>query len=361
MEVGIITHYDVHNHGALLQLNALCKVLEELGYEAAALQFDKNYDFLGIDSKKKYNITLRSIPFYLKYLLQNGLRRTLYNVQKKRLLDRFKAQEQIIGEYYTSYKSLNAVVVGSDEVFALHTGPTPVLWGYALPSENIFSYAGCFGPTTEKDIIEKHCEAFVKAGLDSMKALSVRDKNSYEIIKALIGKESVRVCDPVLLYGYQKELNTIPRVHGKPYLLVYAYDNNMNDEKEVAIIKKYAKETGLRVVSAGFYHDWCDININTDPVTLLSYFRDAQYVVTDTFHGAVMSILTNSEFVVKIRGNANKLGNLLEEYLLTDRIITESDSLKSILSRKIQWGLVNDEIRNRREFSRKFISDNLNQ
>lgn len=63
MDIGIITHYDVHNHGALLQLNALCKVLKKMGYEATALRFEKNYDFLGIELKDKYNISLRSIPY----------------------------------------------------------------------------------------------------------------------------------------------------------------------------------------------------------------------------------------------------------------------------------------------------------
>ena len=67
MDIGIITHYDVHNHGALLQLNALCKVLKKMGYEATALRFEKNYDFLGIELKDKYNISLRfySLLLYL--------------------------------------------------------------------------------------------------------------------------------------------------------------------------------------------------------------------------------------------------------------------------------------------------------
>ena len=45
MKPGIITHYDVHNHGAQLQLYALCKQLGKFGYEARALTYKKNYDF----------------------------------------------------------------------------------------------------------------------------------------------------------------------------------------------------------------------------------------------------------------------------------------------------------------------------
>ena len=60
MKFGIVTHYDVHNHGAVLQLTALVKVLARKGIEAKALQFDKNYDFLGVALKSKYDIASRS-------------------------------------------------------------------------------------------------------------------------------------------------------------------------------------------------------------------------------------------------------------------------------------------------------------
>ena len=64
MKYGIITHYDVHNHGALLQLYGLEQVLKNLGIEAFALQYDKNYDFLGHEMKSKYEISLKSIGIY---------------------------------------------------------------------------------------------------------------------------------------------------------------------------------------------------------------------------------------------------------------------------------------------------------
>ncbi len=359
MDIGIITHYDVHNHGALLQLNAVVKVLKQKGYDAAALQFEKNYDFLGVELKDKYNISLRSIPYYIKYMFERGIRKTLFNVGKKRLLDGFKVQERLVGEYYTSYKDLKAVVVGSDEVFALHTGPTPAFFGHALPSDNIFAYAGCFGPTTIESIKEWHCEAFVKSGLENMTNISVRDKNSADIIRELIGIEATRVCDPVILYGYSKEIEALPKVNLTPYLLVYAYDNNMNDDEEVARIKAYAREKGLQIVCPGFYHKWCDKNINVDPVTLLSYFRDAECVVTDTFHGSVMSIITNTELAVHLRGNQNKLGNLLDEYGLTERIISENNSLDQLFTKQIDWNAVNNEVQRRRKISDNYLTESL--
>ena len=78
MNIGIITHYDVHNHGAVLQLTALKRVLKKLGHEAKALRFDKNYDFLGHDKKAKYSIGLGSVGIcFISHDISNSTLRPL--------------------------------------------------------------------------------------------------------------------------------------------------------------------------------------------------------------------------------------------------------------------------------------------
>ncbi len=190
-----------------------------------------------------------------------------------------------------------------------------------------------------------------------MTGISVRDRNSQEIVSRLIGRTPGIVCDPVLLYGYAKEIGSFAPLDLPPYMIVYAYDNNMNDKQEIAEIKDYAARNRLRIVSPGFYHWWCDDNIDTDPVNLLNYFANAQCVVTDTFHGSVMSILTNRNMAVRMRGNSNKLVNLLEEYELTNRIITKDRNLDTILASAIEYEKVNSELARRRMTSMKFIDD----
>lgn len=355
MKFGIVTHYDVHNHGAVLQLTALVKVLASKNIKAKALRFDKNYDFLGVALKQKYDISLKSIGFYLKFLLHKGFGQTLYNVRKRRTLNKFKTQNNLIGEYYTEVKHLDAVIIGSDEVFALHTGPTPIFFGHAAPTDYVFSYAASFGPTTYNDINSKHCLEFVKGGLISMIGVSVRDKNSQDIVLKLTEKAPTIVCDPVILYGYTDEIKQLKQPKLPPYLLVYAYDNRMNDSNEVEKIKNYARRHNLKIVSPGFYHKWCDYNINVDPINLLAYFKYAQCIVTDTFHGSVMSIITHSQFAVKTRDNSNKLVNLLEEYGLTSRISTSLDDLNEKFTSRIDFTVVENEVKNRRKASMEYL------
>lgn len=337
MKYGIITHYDVHNHGAILQMNALIKVLKrDFNIDAQALRFDKNYDFMGRALKAKYEIGIKSIGIYIKYLLERGLKIFLFNVKKKRLFDRFKSQENLIGEFYSEAKGLDAVVIGSDEVFA---------------------YAGCFGPTTLDDIRRLHCEAFVTSGLQSMQGLGMRDQNSIAIAEALTGKKATLVVDPVILYGYEKEMARLNDPQLPKYLLVYAYETRMNDPKEANKILEYAHSRGLKVVCPGFFHKWADININTDPVELLRYFKYAECVVTDTFYGSVLSIITGKDLAVKLRDNSNKLLNLLEEYGLQNRVITDDWDLNAIFSRSQDNEFVAKEVVRRRQESMAYLRE----
>lgn len=357
---GIITHYDVHNHGALLQLTALIRVLAKKGINAKALRFEKNYDFLGHKLKTKYDISIKSLGFYLKYLKNKGLGCTIYNFRKRNTLNRYKIAQNIIGDYYSESPDLDAIIIGSDEVFALHTGPTPIFFGHCLPSENVISYAGSFGPTTINDIERLHSKALVKSGLDSMRAISVRDLNSAEIVTQITGNRPPIVVDPVLLYGFKDEIKRLPKPKEKEYLLIYAYDNRMNTKEEISAIKKYAESKNLKLLSPGFYHEWCDINVDVDPISLLSYFKNAKEIITDTFHGCVMSIITGAKFAVKTReSNLFKLRNLLSEYGLEDRIFNDWTQLEEKLSGIIDYTMIDIEVEKRRNLSMKTLDGML--
>jgi len=353
MKYGIITHYDVHNHGALLQLYGLKRVLSNLGIDASALQFDKNYDFMGRQMKKKYEVSIRSIGVYIGYLRERGLKCTWYNFKKKKTLSEFRSKAKLIGDYYTECGTLDGVVVGSDEVFALHTGPTPAFFGHALPSEKVFSYGGCFGPTTIEDIDHWHCRAFVSSGLNAMIGLGMRDQNSIHIASELTGKEPELVCDPVILYGYEEEIGAEESKMKDPYLVVYSYDGRFNDSSDEIV--SYAKAHGLKIVSPGFYQKWADVNVDVDPIELLGWFKGATCVVTNTFHGCVMSIITGREMAVKFRGNENKLKNLMQEYCIEDRVFNKDISLEDLFQKKINWNSVKEQVKLRRASSMNYL------
>lgn len=341
MKAGIITHYDVHNHGAHLQLYALSSELRRLGYDAYALQYKKNYDFMDSDADKKYRISLKSIPFYVQYAIKNGLRKTVYNLKKRRVLGTFRAGYELVGEYYSQAGALDALIIGSDEIFSIEPGLNPCFWGMGVPANKIVSYAASFGPTTFSFIEEHNAVSFIKGGIENIDVLSVRDRNSQDIVRCLGNKEAPIVCDPVLLHDFSREIKEIKKpIFNKKYCLVYSYDKNMNDEITIQAIKKYAGCRGLRVFSVGFYHRWCDKNIQAGPLELMAWFRDAEMVFTDTFHGSVISLVTRTQFVAQIKGNGNKLSFLLEQYGVQNRKVEQFSEINAQALTPIDFGEV---------------------
>ena len=144
----------------------------------------------------------------------------------------------------------------------------------------------------------------------------------------------------------------------KDYILIYSYDKNLNDAAEYNHIKDYAEKHNLKIVSVGYYHCWCRC-IDASPFELLGWIKNAALVVTDTFHGSVMSIICNTPAVVKLRGNQNKLQFLLSEYGLLDRTISDFVEMESVADKSVDFDKVNAAIQERRAASMKFLDDAL--
>lgn len=356
MKIGILTYYGVHNHGAVLQANALKTVLELKGHECGFLEFKRSYSNISQKQANKYKLGLGSIGFYAKYLMEKGVCNILYNVRKKRTLAKFRATNiPMIGKYEDFTGDM--AVIGSDEVFSLEIGVNHFLYGNGLKARHVISYAGCFGPTTYADVVKQDQQKMISDGLHHMYAVSVRDQNSVETVKRISNIEATLVCDPVILYGYEKEMQFFtPPI--KDYILVYSYDKNMNEASEYGYIKAYAEKHHLKVVSVGYYHRWCKC-IDATPVELLCWIKNATLVVTDTFHGSVMSIICNTPAVIKLRGNQNKLSFLLSEYGLLNRKISDFSEMERVAEKPVDFKLVNTAIQERRTASMKFLDDAL--
>ena len=337
MKIGILTHYNVYNMGAQLQMLSLEAYLSELGHEVKILTYEKNFDFME-GEKERNSASWKALPFYVKhYLIEKGPGLTLFNYRKVKAINR-SLSEHRFAPYDQS--GCDVAVIGSDEVFSIDVGCNPMMYGHGLGSVPAVAYAPAFGRTTEELLRERNCYELVRDGLKSMFALSARDTHTQEMIRNLTGREAPLVCDPVLLYDGHTSARPVKPI-GKPYLLVYAYDANMREKSEVAAIRAYAKKHGLMTVSVGTYHGWCDRNIACGPLEWCQYFRRAACVVTDTFHGSVVSMKNHCNVAVFIRQsiNAFKLQSLLDVTGMKERqlaAITEEE-LERVLAKPIDY------------------------
>jgi len=358
MKIGILTHYNVSSHGALLQMYGMKRVLEELGHEVYILIFQRNMDFIDSDKQKRFSASRSNLSYYLKnYLIKNGPGMLLYQVKKQKIMDNFRNQNFSLMPYVKAGE-LDAVLIGADEVFALENGVNFVMFGHGLNCSNIISYAPSYGQTDISRIDKYACRDLMVSGLKRFSAISVRDENSQSVVKSLLGKEVPIVCDPALLYDFRKE---IPRgKHDGKYIVVYSYQSNFKEADRIAAIKSYSKKNGCRLYSVGVYYDWCDKHINCSPLEMLEVFGNAKAVITDTFHGTISSYITQSPVAVFVRNNNNnKLDYLLECLCLQDRKVSDLSQLEEILNTKIDYSIPDNNVLELRRFGMEYLLNAL--
>lgn len=365
MNIGIITHHTVINQGAIMQMYALKRWLENKGHTVFFLKYTKDFDFAPLE-QGKYNLSVKYIPFYLKeYVLKKGVRLSWFNVKKQLLYRKYIAKTFCFKSY--ALDNMDAVIVGSDEVFSLASGCNMMMYGHGVNTDHLISYAPSFGQTDIERIEQFHCKELITSGLKKFEALSVRDLNSAEIVKKLTNIAPVLVCDPVMLYDFSDEHTSIRKfhLHHKKYMLIYSMDRWMIEPSEVKAIKEYAKKKGYITLSAGTFHKWCDKNIVCNPIEWLELFRGAAEVITDTFHGSILSIITNRPAFYYIRSlNSNKLMSLYKSMGLESRILSKIDcsDMEMIQENSVMdFELLNKQLMKLRNISERYLSEALSQ
>ena len=227
--------------------------------------------------------------------------------------------------------TVDCLVIGSDEVFNCiqknsNVGYSPELFGKNTYAKKLITYAASFGNTTLVKV-EKYKKADkVRALLKKFDTISVRDANSGAIIEQFTGKEPVYNLVPVLTYDFMNCCDKIPQVlTNEMYLILYAYACRISNE-EADWISDYAQKKKLKVYAIGGIQKCADRFVDCSPFEVLTYFRNAEEVITDTIHGTIFSVITQLPFTTLIRksmgnsyGNEEKLSDLLKRLKLVIR------------------------------------------
>jgi hypothetical protein len=263
-------------------------------------------------------------------------------------------------------------VIGSDEVFNCVQANTNVgysrdLFGHGSPARRVISYAASFGNTTMSKIKEYGIADELAADLDRFAAISVRDRNSAEIVRALLGHEPEVHVDPALAYDYMGVEQAIPtrRLHDGKYLIVYGYSGRLSRAENVTLAG-YARRIGARILCFGGVQECCDEFVDADPFELLAYFRDAEAVVTDTFHGTIFAMINHRPFATIVRpsgasgyGNEEKLGFLLEMFGLSSQRLNDMSQIGEVLARPIDFEMVDGLLSAERARANDFLASSI--
>lgn len=355
MKLGILSMQRVINYGSYLQAYALHNILTKLGHECRfidirpgeMLEINKS---TAIIHRKIWKFPIKKVQ---KLLFAHKRESKFKNLFWPVLgIDRPAREDDV-----------DCIVVGSDEVFNCLQPDCP--WGVSLQlyGDTIvptFSYAASFGHTSYEQIKQCGVEDSVRRALSKMTYISVRDNASSRSIEQLLGTKPEKHIDPVLLYDWDEKYEL--KHEYENYIFIYAYDNRICDLQEIKAIKAFAKKYKKKIISFGMFQRWADKNVLCSPFELIQYFREADYVITDTFHGSVLSIKTNRPFATIIREtNRNKITDLLSTFSLTDRIVNNIDDLESILAQDIKFSCVNQIIHEKKEEAFVYLSNAIKE
>lgn len=361
--VGILSMQRVINYGSFLQAYALKQLLLQNGAdEVYFIDIEKGRELPGFEYSKnqsKWHKLKRLLQIIFTGLLFQKIRDRKFTKRlKKSIEDCFP----ILELDKPAPKEFDLVVIGSDEVFnccqPAPWGYTLQLYGRVLNAKKVVSYAGSFGHTRYEQLVQLGIDKEIGETMKTMAAISVRDQNSYDIVEKLTGIKAEMYLDPVLIYGYEKEIAERKVSYPEKYMVVYSYQGRIKDKKEIKEITSFAKEHKLKLISIFCRYDWCDEAIIPEtPFDVLGWFKGAEYVVTDTFHGTIFSIITRRRFVTLVRkDNGEKITPLLQQFELEERCVGDEKKLLSTkLKYYIDWNDVNKVLEKNRNYGLVYL------
>ena len=357
MRIGIISMQKIHNYGSFLQAYSLKHQLEKRGHDVYFVDILPGRQIVPMPS---YEGGIRKyLSKFDRYVLKRVENYFFFKKMTRIHIDDYE-QYLETAKTVSDGERFDLVIIGSDEVF---NATAPSGWGFSTQlfgdvnnADRVVTYAASCGSTTVKRAMDCGIEGDLKRAMSNLEHISVRDVNTAEFARAFTDTDVQMHVDPVFISNYD---DMIPAIKSKrPYMLVYAYDNRIKDEREIAAIKAYAKDKGLEILSVGMQQRWCNNNITANAFELLSYVKGAECVVTDTFHGTVFSMKYNKRFVSLIReSNKNKLGGLLDQFDLSQRSVDNIDDIALVMDAEIDYAAVNEKIENEQKRSYKYLDE----
>lgn len=354
MKVAVITRHAITNYGSLLQAMATQQVIENLGHSCEIIDYvreDESYqqhERTLLEHKQEWNRN----PFrkYIYLLLRQpesiAAGKRFEKAQNKylKLTKRYENGGQLVEERPVA----DVYMTGSDQVWGpMEDGSydSSYCLSFTEEKDKRIAYAASFGHT---EMTEK-MERYFRQWLSRYQHIAVREDSAVVLLKKM-GLEAEQVLDPTLLLNaeyWERYLKPIPR---KKYILVYQLHN---DKQLGKYARKVAKTQHLPLirVSASFHQIIREGKFVWNPELgeFLSYIKNAECMITDSFHGTAFAINFNVPFVEVLPNNNTGTRNMsiLKMTGLSGRVLKNADNL-TLGSEPIDYRRVNEILENKR-------------
>lgn len=306
IKIGIITFHFGYNYGGVLQCVALQNILKEMGCDVEVIDYRKSkkrkrfYYFRGWGIEKgKISISIQKIVNRYNALRFGKFSKMEFEIFRKEnmKLSKLCVNQNELADLVNKYDLL---ITGSDQVW--NRSYTTDM-SYLLDFKNIFhgkrmSYAACSGQNKkpERDIDK------IRKAINNINFLSVRNQVTYDWVNELTGKNPAIVADPTLLYNFNSFVkSSVSPI--KNYIFMYVLQDEIEGGHKEAI-KQIRKVRGnlpiVNIVLPPHYPYVCpfaEYNIRASVEEWISLIANADFVYTNSFHGALFAMKYKKQFL----------------------------------------------------------------
>lgn len=347
MRIALFTYFASYSYGATLQTYATIKILREMGHDVCLVNY--------IIPEPPRSLLVNCLLFFKK-------------IKLKRFRERYF--DKMLTAPYKTYDELrknppqaDAYMIGSDQTWNPDISREKAkgfFLGFGTVDVRRITYATSFGKDKwddtkwiNKSDVNKYLHRFDK--------ILIREKSGQELLKNEFKIESEMVVDPVFLFtgypeltGYIKETDEITTFKLVDSKVFYHKMKLLSDYMNipVRILGSLRRKRGFVCCYPEGIERW------------LYKLASSRYVVTDSFHGVVVSIIYHRPFLV-FMGDPERfarLRDLLLMFGLEDRIVSESDDvviMENVMKKQINWSSVDKILQKKREESLQLLKEEL--
>lgn len=329
-KIGLLTFHTPDNYGAVYQAYALQTYIQKtLGKDIEIIDFcTKEHINAYSIFKKKSNNPIKNIILQLitlKYYLKFKKKKNKFKVFRDKFLAISNRRYYSEQEFLQHTERYNTYLVGSDQVFNPYNKYLKTYY-LAFPKNGCkkIAYAPSFGISNFNEEITKTILDYVK----DFDMLSCREKQGAEYLTKILGREIKSVVDPVFLIdrGIWEDIAVLPKEKDK---FIFIYDL-VGGEKLIDIANKISTRENLKIICATAQikkrYKNCDMRHDIGPRELLGYIKNAEYVVTDSFHGSSISLIMRKKLItyIALPHSASRITSIMDNLGTTEQIVTDT-------------------------------------
>lgn len=393
--VAIITHFhDSINYGGVLQAYALRKVIDSMGYKCEQLRYQKsrghseplvlkikdlfiNHLKNAISANNLIGFTISAIKYSVAIIPRKIIQLIVYHREsfesRHENFSQFNKIHIPSSDVYTKDTIHNAsskydiFITGSDQVWNPNWFYEEYYLAFVPDNKPKIAYAA----STAVSFITQDQKKLMKPLISRFQSISVREENAPSLLMDMTDKKIEWVIDPTLLLT-AKEWNQIATENPvkEPYVFSYILGDNWKNPRAAA---SFAKQKNLKMVTFPYVasmSSWQaffgDIHCYGGPNEWLSLISDAEYVITDSYHAVIFSIIYQKKFIFLRRNADDEIGSmnsrmysLCKMFPEIEKRIVDPEMITNHINEDIDWNSLLMKLTKKRDDSWKWLSNSL--